>query len=180
MKTALMLLCVSASLIFGSNLAHAHPLRHHRGHRSHHHYSLAGDRHHLHHLHANLSEHRSRHLARRRKIAARLHRYASPHLTASLLRQASGGVVRASYYDTGTRTASGERFRAGGFTAAHRTLPFGTRLRLTNPRTGRSVTVRINDRGPFVRGRGLDVSRGAAAALGMIGSGTATLRMARL
>jgi rare lipoprotein A len=59
-------------------------------------------------------------------------------------------------------------------------LPFGTRLQLTNPRTGRSVVVRVNDRGPFVHGRGLDVARGAAAALGMIGSGTARLVMARL
>jgi rare lipoprotein A len=98
----------------------------------------------------------------------------------SAFRQASGVMIRASYYDSGARTASGEPFRAGALTAAHRTLPFGTRLRLTNPRTGRSVTVRINDRGPFVRGRSLDVSRGAAAALGMLGSGTATLRMARM
>jgi rare lipoprotein A len=89
-------------------------------------------------------------------------------------------MVRASYYDTGGRTADGERFRPNGFTAANRTLPFGTMLRLTNPSTGRTVTVRVNDRGPFVPGRSLDVSRGAAAALGMIGSGTATLRMARI
>jgi len=59
-------------------------------------------------------------------------------------------------------------------------LPFGTQLRLTNPSTGRSVVVRVNDRGPFVRGRSLDVSRGAAAALGMIGSGVANLRVARV
>jgi rare lipoprotein A len=91
-----------------------------------------------------------------------------------------GSLVNASFYYHGSKTASGERFNPNGFTAAHRTLPFGTRLKLTNPRTGRSVVVRVNDRGPFVRGRGLDVARGAAAALGMISSGTARLVMARL
>jgi rare lipoprotein A len=91
-----------------------------------------------------------------------------------------GLVIKASYYYQGTRTASGERFNPNGYTAASRTLPFGTMLRLTNPRTGRSVVVRVNDRGPFVRGRSLDVARGAAAALGMIAQGTANLVMARL
>lgn len=90
------------------------------------------------------------------------------------------GMIEASYYQTGTRTASGEPFHPGALTAAHRTLPFGTRLHLTNPRNGRSVVVRVNDRGPFVPGRSLDVSRGAAVALGMIASGTAELRVARL
>lgn len=94
---------------------------------------------------------------------------------------ASGGtLIRASYYSSGRRTADGEVFRPGGFTAANRTLPFGTLLRLTNPSTGRTVTVRVNDRGPFVAGRSLDVSRGAAVALGMIAQGTATLRMERV
>jgi rare lipoprotein A len=88
--------------------------------------------------------------------------------------------IKASFYSSGHRTASGERFDPNGFTAASRTLPFGTRLRVTNPATGRSVIVRINDRGPFVRGRGLDLARGAAAALGMIGQGTANLKVARL
>jgi rare lipoprotein A len=89
-------------------------------------------------------------------------------------------LANASYYSSGRRTANGEAFRAGGLTCASRTLPFGTQLRLTNPSTGRSVVVRVNDRGPFVRGRSLDVSRGAAVALGMIGSGVANLRVARL
>ncbi len=84
-------------------------------------------------------------------------------------------MLKASYYSTGRRTASGERFNPNGYTAASRTLPFGTMLRLTNPATGRSVVVRVNDRGPFVRGRSLDVARGAAAALGMIAQGTANL-----
>lgn len=82
-----------------------------------------------------------------------------------------GSLIYASYYCSGRRTADGERFNPNGFTAAHRTLPFGTRLQVTNPRNGRSVVVRINDRGPFVRGRSLDLARGAAFAIGMRGTG---------
>ena len=100
--------------------------------------------------------------------------------TASFANDAGQFRVKASYYSEGKRTASGERFNPNGFTAAHRTLPFGTRLKLTNERTGHSVVVRVNDRGPFIRGRGLDVAKGAAAALGMIGAGTANLLVARL
>ena len=88
--------------------------------------------------------------------------------------------MKASYYQHGSRTASGERFNPSGLTAAHRSLPFGTRLKVTNRANGRSVVVRVNDRGPFIRGRGLDVSRGAAAALGMIGSGVAMLHVAQV
>ena len=87
-----------------------------------------------------------------------------------------GSLIRASYYCSGSRTASGERFNPNGFTAAHRTLPFGTRLAVTNPANGRTVVVRINDRGPFVRGVSLDLARGAAFALGM--RGNATVRIA--
>jgi rare lipoprotein A len=89
-----------------------------------------------------------------------------------------GTLIRASYYCSGYRTASGEHFNPNGFTAAHRTLPFGTRLAVTNPANGRTVVVRINDRGPFVRGVSLDLARGAAFALGMRGTGT--VRIARL
>jgi rare lipoprotein A len=100
--------------------------------------------------------------------------------TASFASSYEGYFVRASFYSSGSRTASGERFNQHGFTAASRTLPFGTRLHVTNPATGRSVIVRINDRGPFVRGRELDLARGAAAAIGMIEQGTATLKIVRL
>jgi rare lipoprotein A len=88
--------------------------------------------------------------------------------------------VRASYYVSGTLTASGERFDKDGFTAASRTLPFGARLRVTNPATNRSVIVRINDRGPFVRGRALDLAKGAADAIGLVAAGTAMVKIARL
>jgi rare lipoprotein A len=84
---------------------------------------------------------------------------------------ASAQCGRASWYALHSKTASGERMNPAALTAAHRTLPFGTRLKVTNQHNGRSVVVRINDRGPFVRGRMLDLSRGAATELGFIGSG---------
>ena len=86
----------------------------------------------------------------------------------------------ASYYGAelaGNRTASGERFNPHGLTAAHRTLPLGTKLRVTNVANGRSVVVRVNDRGPFVGKRLIDVSLGAAREIQMIRSGTAQVRL---
>ena len=80
----------------------------------------------------------------------------------------------ASFYGkrfTGRPTASGERFDPTALTAAHRTLPFGSKVRVTNQRTGKSVVVRINDRGPFHGNRIIDVSRAAAEQLGMVASG---------
>jgi rare lipoprotein A len=88
---------------------------------------------------------------------------------------ASHGV--ASFYTEGTQTANGERFDTHKLTAAHRTLPFGTRLRVTNVTTGRSVTVRVNDRGPFVPGRVVDVSYSAAETLGMVKRGIAKVKL---
>lgn len=75
----------------------------------------------------------------------------------------------ASWYHEGSRTANGERYKPDGVTAAHRSLPFGTRVKVTHKRTGRSVVVRINDRGPFIRGRVIDLSRGAKRVIGMGG-----------
>jgi len=87
----------------------------------------------------------------------------------------------ASYYrngdDGGTRTASGEAFDGRALTAAHPTLPFGTRVRVTNVASGRSVTVRINDRGPFVPGRVIDVSLAAAEELRMVGRGVTRVKL---
>jgi len=88
---------------------------------------------------------------------------------------ASHGV--ASYYTMGTKTASGEKFNTLEMTAAHPTLPFGTKLRVTNVASGKSVTVRVNDRGPFVHGRVVDVSYSAADALGMVGKGVANVKL---
>ena len=75
----------------------------------------------------------------------------------------------ASTYSSGTQTANGERYNHMGVSAAHKTLPFGTRVVVRNQRTGRSITVRINDRGPFIAGRIIDLSTGAKNALGMDG-----------
>lgn len=82
---------------------------------------------------------------------------------------------RASYYTGGGRTAAGGH--VGAATCAHRSLPFGTRVLVTNLANLRQAVLTVNDRGPFVRGRLLDVSRGAAGVLGMIGSGIAHIRM---
>ena len=89
----------------------------------------------------------------------------------------------ASYYGKrfhGRRTANGERFDMHGMTAAHRTLPFGTLVAVTNPRNGKTVTVRINDRGPFAHGRTIDLSRAAASELGLIRRGHGTVELAVL
>ena len=88
---------------------------------------------------------------------------------------ASEGI--ASFYTEGTKTASGEQFDTHDLTAAHPTLPFGTKLRVTNVTSGQSVTVRVNDRGPYVRGRVVDVSHSAADALGMVGKGLANVKL---
>jgi rare lipoprotein A len=90
-------------------------------------------------------------------------------------RESSYGL--ASFYGSGQQTASGERFNGRAMTAAHRTLPFGTRVRVTNVSNGQSVTVRINDRGPFIRGRVIDVSTAAAESLGMVGRGVAKVKL---
>jgi rare lipoprotein A len=88
--------------------------------------------------------------------------------------QAESGVASVYGY-AGGRTASGERANPGGLTAAHRSLPFGSTVRVTNKTNGRSVVVRINDRGPFVRGRIIDLTPAAAHRLGFGGLARVTL-----
>jgi rare lipoprotein A len=83
----------------------------------------------------------------------------------------------ASFYSDEQQTANGENFNPSALTAAHPTLPFGTRLRVTNLATGRSVTVRVNDRGPFVPGRIVDVSYSAAETLGIVERGVAKVKL---
>jgi rare lipoprotein A len=87
---------------------------------------------------------------------------------------------KASFYSHGARTASGARFNPGALTAAHRSLPFGTRLRVTNLANQRSVMVTVNDRGPFVGGRILDLSAGAANVIGMRQTGVAHVKVETL
>jgi rare lipoprotein A len=92
----------------------------------------------------------------------------------------SGGTGIASFYGGrhhGGPTASGERFNQNAMTAAHRSAPLGSTMRVTNLNNGKSVVVRINDRGPFVRGRVIDVSRGAAEALGFVSAGLTKVKL---
>ena len=97
--------------------------------------------------------------------------------------QSTGEVFqgKASWYSVrtngGRKTASGERFQNDGMTAAHRSLPFGTHVRVTNLSNGKSLIVRINDRGPFIRGRIIDVSKGAAKKLEMVTAGVVPARV---
>jgi rare lipoprotein A len=86
----------------------------------------------------------------------------------------------ASWYALNSRTASGERMNPQALTAAHRSLPFGTKIEVINQRNGKSVIVRINDRGPFVRGRVLDLSKRAARELGFIRAGHTKICLNRL
>jgi len=107
-------------------------------------------------------------------VARRRGKSRGPHSLSSP-RGASHGI--ASYYWQPQRLASGGRFNPDALTAAHRTLAFGTRVRVTHVGNGRSVTVTINDRGPFIRGRIIDLSRAAAGVIGMRGSGLAGVRL---
>jgi rare lipoprotein A len=111
----------------------------------------------------------------RRVAVAKKHTPFASDKNAGETQVASHGL--ASFYTEGTLTASGEKFDTQELTAAHRTLPFGTRLRVTNVATGRSVTVRVNDRGPFIPGRDVDVSYAAAETLGMVGGGIAKVKL---
>ncbi|MEV1144333.1 septal ring lytic transglycosylase RlpA family protein [Micromonospora sp. NPDC049799] len=86
------------------------------------------------------------------------------------------GSCGASFYSEGQMTANGETFDPSALTAAHKTLPFDTKVRVTNPSTGKSVTVRINDRGPFIEGRCIDLSRAAFAAIAPLDAGHVEVR----
>jgi rare lipoprotein A len=84
---------------------------------------------------------------------------------------------KASWYDLTSKTASGEYANPKAMTAAHRTLPFGTKVRVTNKNNGKSVILRINDRGPFIRGRIIDVTKGAAYKLGFVNNGVTNVKV---
>ncbi|NIX75189.1 septal ring lytic transglycosylase RlpA family protein [Microvirga terricola] len=111
---------------------------------------------------------------------------ADPSVTGSIPQTKSGREFQrgvASWYGPGfqgRRTASGESFNSSAMTAAHRTLPFGTRLRVVNEKTGLSVVVRVNDRGPFAHRRIIDLAAGAAQELGLTKTGTAYVALQRL
>ena len=125
---------------------------------------------------APLQHNRMTSLVTNRRVAAvKKHTPFASNKTAAGTQVASHGL--ASFYTEGTQTANGERFDTHELTAAHPTLPFGTRLRVTNVATGKSVTVRVNDRGPFVPGRVVDVSYAAAETLGMVEGGVAKVKL---
>jgi rare lipoprotein A len=125
---------------------------------------------------ASQQYHRTVSFAPKRRVAvARKHTPFASDKKAAATQVASDGI--ASFYTEGTKTASGEKFNTHELTAAHPTLPFGTRLRVTNVASGQSVTVRVNDRGPYVRGRVVDVSYAAAETLGMVGGGVAKVKL---
>jgi rare lipoprotein A len=102
--------------------------------------------------------------------------------TEKAYRTTSTQTGQASYYGygAGSQTASGARFNPNAMTAAHRTLPFGTKVRVTNKRNGKTVIVTINDRGPFIRGRIIDLSTAAAGVIGMRSSGVAPVVVERI
>ena len=95
----------------------------------------------------------------------------------SLAQAEPASCGKAAWYEYTTRTASGEMANPKAMTAAHRTLPFGTKVKVTNLRNGRSVVVHINDRGPYTKGRVIDLTRAAAAKLGYINAGTAPVAL---
>jgi len=154
-RTALMI--VAATVLAGGSATEASA-------RSYRHHS------HLHHIHHH------HHLARA-SSGSSAWRNSNALVTASGGGQTFAGM--ASYYGTesGSQTASGARFIPSAMTAAHRTLPFGTKVLVTNKSNGRSVVVTINDRGPFVGGRIIDLSTGAAGAIGMLGAGVAPVSL---
>ncbi len=159
---------IAAIVVFGGSLTEASAkLRHHHRHKHHHHHSHKHHHHHKHHGHRHHS-----------------HRAGSDWMNANASLPASTGgggfSGMASYYgsESGNRTASGARFNPGGLTAAHRSLPFGTKLRVSHG--GRSVVVTVNDRGPFIRGRVLDLSRGAASAIGLTSRGVGRIVAERI
>ena len=109
-----------------------------------------------------------------RRVAIRAIKH-TPYKRTAQFPATSYGI--ASFYSEDQQTANGEKFNPHALTAAHPTLPFGTKLRVTNVTTGRFVTVRINDRGPYVPGRVVDVSYSAAETLGIVNRGIAKVKL---
>jgi rare lipoprotein A len=122
--------------------------------------------------------------ARTPKVSFAYDRSAKPRRAQATASAVGGGSSHqsgvASYYWQPQRVASGGWFNPNAMTAAHKTLPFGTKVRVTHAGSGRSVVVTINDRGPYVAGRVIDLSRAAASSLGMTGSGVARVQLAVL
>lgn len=114
----------------------------------------------------------------KRTNAGRASALAAALVVAASTAPASAQCGGASWYALHSQTASGERMNPAELTAAHRSLPFGTKLKVTNQKNGKTVVVRINDRGPFVKGRVIDLSKAAARQLGFVSSGVTNICMA--
>lgn len=114
----------------------------------------------------------------KRTTAARAVALAVVFVVAACAVPASAQCGGASWYALYSQTASGEQMDPSELTAAHRSLPFGTKLKVTNQKNGKTVVVRINDRGPFVKGRVIDLSKAAARQLGFVSSGVTKICMA--
>jgi rare lipoprotein A len=186
-RTIIALLALVAFGGYAEAHSRYHYHHHHRGHGySHHHHHLHFRGRHHHHRHAQRQAPAAETVAAQSWSGTPAPEYPQTRGQAPRARtsggeasfgasSAAGRVVRASWYGGGeklsSRTASGEHFNRGGLTAAHRSLPFGTRVQVTNVATGRAVVVRINDRGPFVGGRSLDLAHGAAQAIGLHSTG---------
>jgi rare lipoprotein A len=157
------------ALVMASTGAEAHAAKAVRTHHPPHTRSTAATvRHH------SAARHKRRHLARRATRRPRVARRSQSETYAAAGKSRHAAIGRAAWYDLrGRRTASGERFDAEAATAAHRTLPLDSRARVTNLQNGRSVVVKINDRGPFTPGRLIDLSVAAAAKLHMLAAGVA-------
>ena len=119
----------------------------------------------------------ARHSVVRKVTVARKPDPATPAVLNAHPKANSSSYGVASFYNEDEWTASGERFNTHAMTAAHPTLPFGTHLRVTNVTNGRSVVVRINDRGPYVHGRVVDLSESAAESLGMVERGVVKVKL---
>jgi rare lipoprotein A len=186
-RTIIALLALVAFGGYAEAHSRYHYHHHHRGHGySHHHHHLHFRGRHHHHRHAQRQAPAAETVAAQSWFGTPAPEYPQTRGQARRARtsggevsfgasSAAGRVVRASWYGgsekLSSRTASGEHFNRGGLTAAHRSLPFGTRVQVTNVATGRAVVVRINDRGPFVGGRSLDLAHGAAQAIGLHSTG---------
>jgi rare lipoprotein A len=169
MKLNLLLIATIGVLFSSANIASAHTNKKH-GHKTQAHATHSHGKH-------SKQEARSRGTRRHeaRSHGTRSHEVRSHEASAS--RGAQGGIASIYSTDSGSSTASGQRLNPGALTAAHRTLPFGTKVRVTNKKNGRSVVVTINDRGPFVRGRVIDLTPAGGRALGFSGLATVDLHV---
>lgn len=158
-KTIASLVLALILTTFSISEVNAATRKHHRGahHRHHHHV-----RHHVHHRRHDSVEARVMRSQLVANINAKLHRWVRP----SGLCRIGETETLTTYYNSGRRTANGERFHPMGLTAAHRSLVFGTTLHVRNPKSGMATSVRVNDRGPFTHAK-LDLAEGAARAIGM-------------